>query len=189
VRRRDVEAQLKNQPGEPRGLTFGQVEDEPGQGGGVNDRMLQRALESAADQPAVEGIMAVLDEDGAVRETQERPAGIAKLGRSDQHRPVDVMPLLGVRVDRCAAVDKRVEEGERAGKRESLRAELEDKERSVPCGLDVDGDKLRIVEARLRPELRRIDGDLLPDNRLRGPARLEIDRLHIGRLSSAERMN
>ncbi|HXC77460.1 MAG TPA: hypothetical protein VNU19_10445 [Candidatus Acidoferrum sp.] len=77
--------------------------------------MRQRAFQAATHQPAVEGIVAVLDQDSALGEPKERPAGITKLRRADQHRPVDVVALLGVGVDRRAAVDERVEKGQRAG--------------------------------------------------------------------------
>jgi hypothetical protein len=126
----------------------------------------------------------VLDQDGTLRKTQERPSRIAELGRADEHRAIDVMPLLGVWVDRRAAVDQGVEEGQWAGKLEPLGAELEHKERCVARGLDVDGDELRVVERRQRTQLGRIDRDLLPLHRLRRPARLEEDRPHDVRLSA-----
>jgi hypothetical protein len=75
----------------------------------------QRAFQAATDQPAVEGVMAVLDENSALCESKEGPPRVAKLGRADQHRSVYVVALLGVGVDRCAAVDKSVEKGERSG--------------------------------------------------------------------------
>jgi hypothetical protein len=109
VGRRHVEAQLLHQPGETGGLTLGQLEHEPGQRGGVDDRMLQRTFEPATYQPGVEGVVAVLDEDGALGEAKEGAPRIAELGRSDQHRTVDVVALLRVGVDRRAAIDERVE--------------------------------------------------------------------------------
>jgi hypothetical protein len=75
--------------------------------------VFERALQASTDEPRVEGVVAVLDQDGAVRETQEGAAGIAKLRRADQHRAVDVMPPVRVRIDRRLAVHQRVEEGER----------------------------------------------------------------------------
>jgi hypothetical protein len=146
--------------------------------------VLQRALQPAADEPRVERVVAVFDQDSALRKTQKCPAGIAELGRADEHRAVDVMPLLGVWVDRRSAVDERVEEGERTGELESLGAELQHQEGGVAGCLNVDGDELGIVERRQRAQLRGVDRDLLPRHQLRGPARLEKDRLHDGRLSA-----
>jgi hypothetical protein len=109
VGRRDIEGKLGDQARKSGRLAFREVQHEPCQGRRVDDRVLQRALEAAADQPRVEGVVAVLDEHGALRESKERSAGVAKLGRPNQHRPVDVVPLLGIRVDRRAAVDEGVE--------------------------------------------------------------------------------
>jgi hypothetical protein len=71
--------------------------------------MRQRAFEPPTDQPGVEGIVAVLDQNGALGETEEGPARVAKLRRAYQHRPVYVVSFLGVRVDWRAAIDQRVE--------------------------------------------------------------------------------
>jgi hypothetical protein len=150
--------------------------------------MLERAFEPPAHEPRVESVMAVLDENGALSETKERPTCVPELRRSDQHRTVDMVALLRVRVYRRAAVDERVKEGKRAGQLETLGAQLQDEERCVAGRLDVDRDELGVVQRRLRAELRRVDGDLLPRYRLRGAARLEEDGLHDGRLS-APRMN
>jgi hypothetical protein len=149
--------------------------------------MLERAFESPAHQPAVESVVTVFDQNGALGEAQEGPARIPKFGRPDQHRPVDVMALLGVRVDRRAAVDERVEEGERARQLESLGAELQDQERGVAGRLDVDGDELGFVQWRLRAQLRCIDGDLVPGDGMHCSTRLQEDRLHDDRLSAARR--
>jgi hypothetical protein len=151
--------------------------------------MLERAFEPPTDEPRVESVVAVLDENGTPGEAQERPPRVPELRRADQHRTVDMVSLLGIRVDRRAAVDESVKEREGAGQLEPLRAQLEDQERSIARRLNVDGDELGIVQGRLRAQLRRIDGDLLPRHRLSGPARLEEDRLHDGRLSSAARRN
>jgi hypothetical protein len=150
--------------------------------------MLQRALEPPTHQPAVEGVMAVLDQHSALGKAKKCPAGIPEFGRADQHLAVDVMALLGIRVDWRAAIDEGVEEGERAGKLEPLGAKLQHEERSVAGRLDVDGDELSVVQQRSRAQLRRVDGDLLPRDGLRRPARLEEERLHDDRLS-AERRN
>src|SRR6185437_17002972 len=86
VGRLDVEAQLLDQEGQPWGLTLGQLEDQPGERRGVDDRVLERALQSTADQPGVEGVVAVLDEHRALRETEEGTASVAELRRPDEHR-------------------------------------------------------------------------------------------------------
>jgi hypothetical protein len=72
--------------------------------------VLERALESAADQPCVERVVAVLDEHRSVSEAQESPARISKLRCADEHRTVDVVAPVGVGVDGRLAIDKRVEE-------------------------------------------------------------------------------
>jgi hypothetical protein len=151
--------------------------------------MLERALEPSAHEPGVKSVVAVLDENSALGEPEEGPSRISKLRRADQHRTIDVMSLLGVRVDWRAAVDKRVEEGKRARQLESFSAKLQDQEGRIACRFDIDGDELRVVKARLRADLGRIDGDLLPGHELRCAARLEKDRFHEGRLNSADRMN
>ena len=98
------------------------------------------------------------------------------------------MALLGVRVDRSAAVDERVEERERTRQLEPLGAELEDQERSVARRLDIDRHELGVVQRRLRTELGRVDSDLLPLDELGRASRFQEDRFHAGRLS-AERRN
>ena len=108
--RRDIESKLFHQPGQPRRLSFGQVHHEPRKSRRVDDWMRQRAFEPPTDQPGVEGIVAVLDQDGALGETEEGPARVTKLRRAYQHRPVYVVSFLGVRVDGRAAIDQRVEE-------------------------------------------------------------------------------
>jgi len=110
VRGRDIERQHLDELRQAGGLAFGQLEHESRQGGGVDDRVLERALEAATDEPRIKGVVAVLDQHGALGEPQESSARIAKLRRPDQHRPIDVMAPVRVRVDRRLAVDKRVEE-------------------------------------------------------------------------------
>jgi hypothetical protein len=85
VRRRHVETELLHQARQPRRLTFGKVEHEPGQRRRVDDRMLEWTFEAATNEPGVERIMAVLDENRAVSESQERPARIPELGCADEH--------------------------------------------------------------------------------------------------------
>jgi hypothetical protein len=184
-----VEGELLDEPGQARGLAFGQLQHQPGQCSGVDDRMLQRAFEPPPHQPGVKRVVTVLHQNCALGEPKKSPASVAELRSSDQHRTIYVVPLFGVGIDRGPGVDEGVEEGERARERESLSAELQHEERSVPCRLDVDGDELGIVKQRLRAKLGRIDGDLFPGDRLSCPAGLEIDGFHDGRLSSADRMN
>jgi hypothetical protein len=173
VRRRDLDFELAHQPRQARRLALGQVEDEPGQGGGVDDRVLERALEPAADQPRVEGVMAVLDENGALREAQERAASVFELRGADEHGPVDVVPLARVRVDRRAAVDEGVEEREGGVEPEALGADLEHQERRVAGRLHVEGDELGGVEQGQAADLGRVDRDLLPGHRLARAARFQ----------------
>jgi hypothetical protein len=144
--RGDVQAKLLDEPGQPRGLAFREFEDEARQRGGVDDRVLERTLQAASDKPRVECVVAVLDQHGALRETQKPAPGVFELRRADQHRAVDVVTPFCVRVDRRAAVDKRVEEGQRAVEREALGADLEDEKRCVARSLHVQRDELRVVE-------------------------------------------
>ncbi|GAC1509495.1 MAG: hypothetical protein NVS1B3_11590 [Candidatus Dormibacteraceae bacterium] len=148
--------------------------------------MLQRAFEAAADQPGVERVMAVLDQNRTVSETQEGAPGVPKLRGADKHRAVDVMAAMRIRVDRRLTVDQRVEEGERAVEPKALGADFQDEKRRVTGGLDVQGDKLRFVQSRLRPHLRRVDGDLLPWRGLR-TARLEENWFGPHRLCASAR--
>jgi hypothetical protein len=175
----DVETKLLDQAREPRSLALGELQNKPRESRRVDDRMQQRALQAAAHQPGVERIVAVLDEDGALGEAEERAAGVTKFGGADQHRPVDVVPLLGVGVDRRAAIDERVEKGKRARQLESLCAQLEHQEWRVASRFDVDGHELRLIQIRLRAELRRIDCDFFPRHRLGGSTRLQEDRFHV----------
>jgi hypothetical protein len=109
VGRRDIEGKRLDQPRKSRRLAFREVQHKPCQGRRIDDRVRQRALQAPAHQPGVEGIVAVLDEHGALGESKEGSAGVTKFGRPDQHRPVDVVPLLCVWVDRRTAVDEGVE--------------------------------------------------------------------------------
>jgi hypothetical protein len=187
VGRRHIQAELLHQPSQTRRLSLGQLKDEPRESRGVDDRVLQRAFEPPTNEPAVEGVVAVLDQNGALGEPKERPTCVAEFRRSNQHRPVDVMTLPGIGIDRRPAIDEGVEEGMRARKLESLGAQLQHEERGVACRFDVDGDELRIVQQRLRAELWRVDGNFLPGDRLRRPARLQVERLQGCRLRSADR--
>jgi hypothetical protein len=146
--------------------------------------MRQRAFQPAANQPRVEGIVAVLDENGALGESKERSAGVTKFGRPDQHRPVDVMPLLGIRIDGRAAVDEGVEKRQRARKLEPFGTKLEHQEWRVAGRLDVNGHELSLAKGRLGAELGSIDRDLFPRHRFSGASRLQEDGFHVCRLSA-----
>ncbi len=145
--------------------------------------MLEWTFEPATDQPGIERVVAVLNENSALSEPQECPARIPELWRADQHGAVDVMALARVGVDGRAAVDQSVEERKRAIETESLGAELEDQEGRVARRLDVDRDELGILQPGQRTQLGCIDGDLLPRHQLRRIARLEEDRLRSHRAS------
>jgi hypothetical protein len=177
VRRSHIQAELFDQPRQAGRLAHREVEHETRERGGVDDRMLEGALEPAAHEPRVERVVAVLHQHRAVGEAQEGPPGVAEVRRADEHRPIDVVPPLGVRVDRCPAIDEGVEEGERPVEAKALGAELQDQEGRVACGLDVEGDELSVFETGLGPDLRGVDGDLLPWHRLRRAARLEKEGL------------
>ncbi len=173
MRRGDVEPQLLHEPRQTRRLAFGQVEHQARERRRVDDRMLERAFQTSTDQPRVKCVVAVLDKHRALREAEERAARVLEFRRTDEHRAVDVMALARVRVDRGAAIDQRVEERQRPLEGESLGADLEDEERRIACGFDVERDELRILELRPVAYLRGVDRDLLPGNELGRPSRLE----------------
>jgi len=177
MRRLDVETELVDQALQARHLALRDLHHEAGERRRVDDRVLERALQAAAHEPRVERVVAVLHEHGALREAQKGSACVLEHRRADQHRTVDVVALLRVRVDGRPAVDERVEERQRPLEGEALRAELEDEERRVAGGLDVQRDELRLVEGRQRPDLGGVDGDLLPGHRFGRTSRLEIKRL------------
>ena len=139
--------------------------------------MRQRVFQPAPDEPGVESVVAVLDQDRAMRESQERAARVLELRCAYQHRAIDVVASSRVGVDRGAAVDKRVEEGQRAIQAKTLGADLEHEERRVARGLDIESDKLRLDEQRSAADLRRVDGDLLPGHELGSAARFQVERL------------
>jgi len=117
----------------------------------------------------------VLDQDRTPREAQEGPAGVGKVRGADQHRAVDLVAPAGVGVDGRPAVDQGVEEGQRSAQPEALGADLEDQERGVAGGLDVDGDELGFRQRGVRADVRRVDRDLFPRHRLLGAPRLQAD--------------
>jgi hypothetical protein len=173
VRGRDVEAELLDQARETRCLALRQIEDQARQRGRVDDRVLERTLQTATDEPRVERVVAMLDQHGCVGESQEGTSGVFELRSADEHRAVDVVAFARVGIDRSAAVDERVEERKRPLQREPFRSDLEDEERRVARRLHVERDELGVVESRLGADLRSVDRDLLPGHRLGRAARLE----------------
>jgi hypothetical protein len=149
--------------------------------------VLERALEAATNKPGIKCVMAVLDEHGTLREAQECTARILEFRRADEHRAVDVVSLLRIRIDGRPAVDEGVEERQWLVEGEPLRAQLEHEERSVSSRLDVERDELRKVQPGERADLRRVDGDLLPGHQLRCSARLEVERLRAHRTRARAR--
>ena len=188
MRGSDVQAEVRDEPAQPRDLAFGNFHDQSRKRGGVDDRMLERALQPTPHEPGVERVVAVLDQDRALRETQEGAPRVFELRRANEHRAVDVVALASVGVDRRPAVDQRVEEGERAIEREALGPDLEDEERRVTGRLDVERDELRLREAGQRPQLRRVDGNFLPRHELCRPARLQVERSRAHRASASARL-
>ena len=177
----DVEPELVDEAAQARNLTLWDLEDEPGQRARVDDRVLERALQAAADEPGVEGVVAVFHEHSALREAEECASRVLEDRRADQHRAVDVVTPARVRVDGRAAIDKRVEEGQRAVQAKSLSPQLEHEKRRVARGLDVEGHELRFVQRRLRAHFGRVDSDLLPGHRGGRATGLEVQGLRAHR--------
>ncbi len=182
--RRDVEAELLDQPGQAGSLALGQGEHESRQGGRVDDRMGEWALQAAPDEPGVERVVTVLDQDRPLGEAEKRATRVLELRGAYEHRAVDVMAAARVGVDGRPAVDERVEEGERATELEALGPDFEHQERRVARGLDVERDELRLFEPRFRADLGGVDRNLLPRHQLRRAAGLEEKRF-VAHLASA----
>jgi hypothetical protein len=182
-----VQTELLDQAGKSWRLTLRKIEHQTGQRRGVDDRMLERTLQPAPDQPCVECVVAVFDQDGALREAKKRAPRILELRSADQHRSVDVVAPARVGVDGRSAVDQSVEKGKRAVQGEPFGADLEDEERGVARRLHVERDELGTFESRLTADLRGIDRDLLPRHELGRPARFEIDPLRTHRARARAR--
>ena len=174
----DLDLQRLDQAGQARGLTGRPLQDQAGERRGVDDRVLERPRKAAAEDPGVECVMAVLDQDRSTGEMEEGAAGVGELWSVDQHLAPDQVPPLGVGVDRRPAVDQGVEEAQRSAQPEALGADLEHQERPVAGGLDVDGDELRLRQRRVGADR----GQLLvpahrrPIHRLGRPPWLEPQR-------------
>jgi hypothetical protein len=176
MRRRDVEGQVCYEPRQSGRLAFRKLQHEPREGRGVDDRMLEGALQAATDEPGVESVVAVLNQHRALSKAQESPASVAELRCADEHGAIDVMAPVRIWVDGRLAVHQRVEKGKRPIEPEALRADLQHEEGRVSGRLHVERHKLGLFQPRLRPQLRCVDSDLFPLDGLHGPARLEKNR-------------
>ena len=187
MRGRHVKPEHLNEACQSWSLALGELEHEPREGGRVDDRVLERAFQASTDEPGVERVVAVLDQDRTLGKAQEGAAGVAKLGSADEHRPVDVMAPVRIWVDRSLAVHQRVEEGQRAFEPEAFGADLQDEEWRVAGGLDIQRDELRLVKPRFGLDVRRVDRDLLPRHRLHRSARFEKNWLGAHRACASAR--
>ena len=187
MRGRDVEGQVCHEPRQSGRLAFGELQNEPRQGGGVDDRMLEWALQAATDEPGVERVVAVLNQDRALSKAKEGSARVAKLRCADEHGTVDVMAPVGIWVDGRLAVHQRVEERKRPIEPEALRADLQHEEGRVSGRLHVEGDELRLAKPCLGADFGSVDRDLFPGDRFHGPARLEKNRSGAHRASARAR--
>ena len=187
MRRRDVEGEHFNESGQSGRLPFGEVEHHPRQRRRVDDGMRKRAFQPTTDEPGVECIVAVLHEDGALREAQERTPSVFELGGSDEHRAVDVVPPAGVRIDGSSTVHERVEERKGAGEPKPLGPDLQDQEGCIPGRLHVQGDEFGIVKTGFGAHLWRVDRDLFPGHRPGGASGLEEERLRLHRTRASAR--
>jgi hypothetical protein len=174
----DLDLQCLDKARQPRRLAWRELEDGPPEGGGVDDGVLERTRQAAAEDPGVERVVAVLDEHGAASEVEERSPGVAELRGVHKHLALDQVAALGVGIDRRPGVDEGVEEAQRASEPEALGPDLEDQEGPVAGRLDVDGDVLRLFEKSVRADRREaaLISSGLPGDRRRGPAGLELER-------------
>jgi hypothetical protein len=185
MRGRDVEPELLDEPRQAGRLALRQVEYKPRQRGRVDDRVLERALEAAPDQPGVESVMAVLDQHGGIGEPKESAPRVLELGRPDEHRAIDVVALARVRVDGRPAVNKRVEKGKWAVEPEALGPDLEDEEGRVARRLHVKRDELGVFEASSLADLGSVDRDLFPGDQGAGAAGFQEKWLRTHQRASA----
>jgi len=152
----DLYLERLEQAGEARRLAGGQLEHQPAEGRGVHDGVLERPRQAPAQDPGVEGVVAVLDQDRSPCEMEEGAPGVPELRCVDEHLALDQVPALCVGVDRRPGVDQGVEEAERSAEPEPLGADLEDQERPVAGGLDVDRDELGLLQRRARADRREV---------------------------------
>ena len=152
----DLDLERLDQAGQPRRLAAGQLEHQAAESRRIHDRVLERPGEAPAQDPGVEGVVAVLDQDRSPCEMEEGAPGVPELRCVDEHLALDQVPALCVGVDRCPGVDQGVEEPERSAEPEPLSADLEDQERPVAGGLDVDRDELGLLQRRARADRREV---------------------------------
>jgi len=171
----DLDLQRLHQACQAGGLAGGQLEHQAAERRRVDDRVLERPGEAPAQDPGVEGVVAVLDQDRSPCEMEEGAPGVPELRCVDEHLALDQVPALCVGVDRCPGVDQGVEEPERSAEPEPLSADLEDQERPVAGGLDVDRDELGFLERGLRANRREVVASLdrLPGDELGSPPGLQ----------------
>lgn len=174
----DLDLQRLNQAGQPGCLAARQVEHQAAECRGVDDRVLKGPGKAATQDPGVEGVVAVLDQDASPGEVEEGPPGVAELRRVDKHVALDQVASLRVGVDRRPGVDKGVEEAQRPAEPEALGADLEDQERTVAGGLDVHGDELGLLQPRLGADREDLFADFywFPGDQLGRAAGLEPQR-------------
>ena len=144
--RLDLDLQRLHQPGQARRLAGRQLEHQPAERGRVDHRMLERTAEASAQDPGVEGVVAVLNQDRPAGEVEEGSARVGELRRIDEHLALDQVPALGVGIDGRAGVNQGVEEAQRPAQPEALGADLKDQERAVAGGLDVHRHELGLLE-------------------------------------------
>ncbi len=166
MRRVGADPELFDHPRQAGRLAGLQVEHQASHGGGVDDRVLERPLQTPTHEIGVESIMTVLDQDGAAGEAEEGRARVGERGRAHEHRAVDLMALLGVAIDGRPAVDQGVVQGERAAQAEALGTDLDDQERTIARRLDVKGDVVGVLEPRVRRHRIPLDDQLLEKDRL-----------------------
>jgi len=178
VDRLDLDLQRFHQAGQPGRLAAGQLEYQAAERRRVDHRVLEWPGKAATEDPGVEGVVAVLDQDGSPGKMQEGPPSVAELGRVDEHLPLDQVPPLGVGVDRRPGVNQRVEQAQGPAQPKPLGSDLEDQEGPVAGRLDVHGDELGFLQWRLRADRREVVAtlDRHPGDELGGPAGLEPQR-------------
>ncbi len=176
--RLDLDLERLHQACEARRLAAGQLEHQAAERRRVDDRVLQGPGEAPTEDPGVEGVMAVLDQDRAPGEVEEGPPGVAELRRIDEHLALDEVPPLGVGVDRRPGVDEGVEETQRPAQPEPLGTDLEDQEGPVAGGFDVHRHELGFLQRRLGADRREVIAtlDRLPRDELGSPPGLEPER-------------
>jgi hypothetical protein len=140
VGRSDVKLEGFDEAGERRGLPGRQPQHEAAECGRVEDRVFEGPRQPASDDPRIEGVVGVLDENGSAREVEEGAAGVRKLRGVGDHLAIDLMAPARVGIDGGARVDQRVEEREGAAEVEALGADFEDEEGPVARRFDVERD-------------------------------------------------